>query len=707
MLSDVLKEKIQTAYRRYLSKKELKPRVGQRVMIAEIAKTLGQIESDEEHIRTSENHITVIEAGTGTGKTVAYSLAAIPVAIALEKKLVIATATVALQEQILFKDLPDIAKHSGLNFSFALAKGRGRYVCLQQLHQVGDGNADIPDFFPELAAVNHDANAQKLIARLADALDKKKWNGERDGWSEIIPDQTWQSLTIDHARCGGKRCDYYDECAFFKVRNALHTADVVVANHDLVLADLALGGGAILPPTDETIFIFDEAHHLPSKALEHFAQFARLNLSQKWLDEAAKMLNYLAEEVGELALMRKPIALIAEWNREIKQQISICYGLIEQCVQTGDVVSAGDVEGYLRFKLGKVPEPVRQAFQDLAQLCTKWLNLVSDIKDALGEAIEKVHPDMTRATAEKWLPIVSLTLLRFESVCGLFQAYAHKDEENAAPSARWFKLLGGFEADIELFASPILAGPLLNHYLWSKCYAAILTSATLTALGKFDRFRIHAGLSSEFACHNLASPFDYSSVAEIRVPKIACDPKDTEKHTQAIAEYVNKNWNLSLGTLVLFSSRKQMDEVLLRLDAEPKSHVLAQNQISKHEIVRLHKKNIAAGEVSVIFGLASFAEGIDLPGEYCEHVIITRLPFAVPDQPLESALAEWIEFQGRNAFMEMSVPDAAIRLTQSCGRLIRNEQDKGTISVLDRRLVSSGYGRRILESLPPFRRVIE
>ncbi|HET8707023.1 MAG TPA: DEAD/DEAH box helicase, partial [Pseudomonadales bacterium] len=289
MLSDVLKEKIQTAYRRYLSEKELKPRAGQRIMIAEIAKTLGQIETDEEDVRTSENHIAVIQAGTGTGKTVAYSLAAIPVTLAMEKKLVIATATVALQEQILFKDLPDIAKHSGLQFSFALAKGRGRYICLQQLHQAGDAS-DIPDFFPELAAVNHDANAQRLIARLADALDSKKWNGERDTWPEVIADQTWQTLTIDHARCGGKRCDYYDECAFFKARSSLHSADVVVANHDIVLADLALGGGAILPPTDKTVFIFDEAHHLPIKALEHFAQFARLNLSQKWLDDAAKML---------------------------------------------------------------------------------------------------------------------------------------------------------------------------------------------------------------------------------------------------------------------------------------------------------------------------------------------------------------------------------------------------------------------------------
>jgi len=706
MLSDVLKEKIQSAYRRYLSEKELKPRAGQRIMIAEIAKTLGQIETDEENHRTSDNHIAVVQAGTGTGKTVAYSLAAIPVALAMEKKLVIATATVALQEQILFKDLPDIAKHSGLNFSFALAKGRGRYVCLQQLHQAGD-DGGIPDFFPELAAVNHDDNAQRLIGRLVDALDKRKWNGERDAWPEVIPDQTWQTLTIDHARCGGKRCDYFDDCAFFKARNALHSADVVVANHDIVLADLALGGGAILPPTDETVFIFDEAHHLPVKALEHFAQFARLNLSQKWLDDAAKMLSSLAEEVGELALMRKPIALVPEWNRDIKQQIGICYGLIEQCVQLGDVVASGEGEGYLRFKLGRVPEPVRQAFQDLTQYTTKWLNLVSDIKDALNEAIEKPHPDISRSVAEKWAPIVALTLLRFESVAGLFQAYAVQDQADVAPHARWFKILGGFDQDIELFASPILAGPLLFQHLWSRCHGAVLTSATLTALGKFDRFRSHAGLSQQYTYQALPSPFDYSEVAEIRVPKQACDPKEVERHTQAICDYVNQNWNLSVGTLVLFSSRKQMEEVLLRLDAEVKTHVLAQNQMSKQELVRLHKKSVDAGDVSVIFGLASFAEGIDLPGEYCEHVIITRLPFAVPDQPLESALSEWIEHQGRNAFMEISVPDAAIRLTQACGRLIRNEQDKGRVSVLDRRLVSSGYGRRILDSLPPFRRVIE
>jgi ATP-dependent DNA helicase DinG len=158
------------------------------------------------------------------------------------------------------------------------------------------------------------------------------------------------------------------------------------------------------------------------------------------------------------------------------------------------------------------------------------------------------------------------------------------------------------------------------------------------------------------------------------------------------------------GSLVLFSSRRQMLEVFQGIDGGLRELVLMQGDYSKQEILRRHREAIDAGGGSVIFGLASFAEGVDLPGDYCRHVVIAKIPFAVPDSPLEAALAEWVEAQGRNAFMEISVPDAALRLVQASGRLLRTEQDSGRVTLMDRRILTRRYGRAILDSLPPYRR---
>ena len=158
------------------------------------------------------------------------------------------------------------------------------------------------------------------------------------------------------------------------------------------------------------------------------------------------------------------------------------------------------------------------------------------------------------------------------------------------------------------------------------------------------------------------------------------------------------------GSLVLFSSRRQMLEVFQGVDSGLRERILMQGDYSKQEILKHHREAIDQGSGSVIFGLASFAEGVDLPGDYCRHVVIAKIPFAVPDSPLEAALAEWVEAQGRNAFMEISVPDAALRLVQASGRLLRTEQDTGRVTLMDRRVLTRRYGRAILDSLPPFRR---
>ena len=185
-----------------------------------------------------------------------------------------------------------------------------------------------------------------------------------------------------------------------------------------------------------------------------------------------------------------------------------------------------------------------------------------------------------------------------------------------------------------------------------------------------------------------------------------CDPGDPEAHTQAIIELLPGLLEGETGSLMLFSSRRQMSDVYEGLPGTWRERILVQGDYSKQEILRRHREAVDAGACSAIFGLASFAEGVDLPGKYCSHVIIAKIPFAVPDSPLESALAEWVESQGRNAFMEISVPDAALRLLQASGRLLRTEQDTGKVTLLDRRVVTRRYGKAILDSLPPFKREV-
>ena len=228
VLTEQIKDAIQGAYRTWLGAREFKPRRGQREMIAQIARTLSQ----------SELRICAIEAGTGTGKTAAYCLASIPLAKNIGKTVVLSTATVALQEQVVLQDLPDLKQRAGLTFSVSLAKGRGRYMCLKRLddHLKYQNQQEIPIF--DVSGEDFSVLYQEMLNRYSQG----GWDGELDSWVEPLPDGAWAGVTTDHRGCSNNRCSYFKQCAFFRSRNSLEGADVIVANHDLVLADLALGG---------------------------------------------------------------------------------------------------------------------------------------------------------------------------------------------------------------------------------------------------------------------------------------------------------------------------------------------------------------------------------------------------------------------------------------------------------------------------------
>ncbi|GHD24346.1 ATP-dependent DNA helicase DinG [Halioglobus japonicus] len=705
MLTDQLKDDIRVAYTALMDSKQLTPRWGQRQMIAEIANALGRIPAPGEAPST-EPAVCVIEAGTGTGKTIAYAVSAIPMAQARGKRLVVATATIALQEQFINKDLPDIRHHSGLAFSFALAKGRRRYVCLSKLDRQlieGQGETGMLALYPDEMASPASADAMPVYSAMIDALGRGQWDGDRDNWPDTIAEEVWWGVTTDHAQCTGRRCPNISQCSFFKAREQLQNADIIVTNHDLALSDLALGGGAILPDPDDCIYVFDEGHHLPDKALSHFASFCRLHTTMSWLQDCKKAFAQAAPVLAPLDNLER---LLNALPADVDEMVLGLQGAEQQVAQLFEDVDpeASREDPQVRFDHGVVPEELRQLSVSLAERFDRFVGVLGRIEKVLEDALEDDFSGMDQSELETWHINLGGMLGRAEGVLALWRAFAEGSQPSQPPVARWVTMVtSGGQYAFDLRCSPVLASDILSDNLWSRASGVVITSATITALNSFERFILHSGAPREGRYKQVMSPFDYGN-AVFSVPAMDCDPGDAQAHTEAIIDMLPQLLDLNEGSLVLFSSRRQMLDVHAGVTGLLGDRILMQGDYSKQEILRRHREEIDGGFGSVIFGLASFAEGVDLPGDYCRHVVIAKIPFAVPDSPLEAALAEWMEAQGKNPFMEISVPDAALRLVQAAGRLLRTETDTGRVTLLDRRVRTRRYGQAILDSLPPFRR---
>jgi len=713
MLPENVKEEIQQAYRDVLSGKGIRARLGQRQMIAAIARYLGNITHDDGE-RTSPPSVSVIEAGTGTGKTLAYLLAMIPLARHLNKKLVIATATVALQDQIVGRELPELRRHSALDFEWTLAKGRGRYLCLakleRRLHEEGNTDSDTMSlpFLEDDGAISGVERA--FFEQLLAAYANQSWDGDRDHWPEGIPDDLWRQLTTDHRQCTNRHCSYFDSCAFFSARQSQESVDIIVANHDLVLADLALGGGAVLPRPEEALYVFDEAHHLPDKALSHFAASLQLQATRQWLKQMSQLMARLLPFLPPGSATARILDRVSTSSREYDAALEAIYGYLEEETEwQSDDGRGGEL---FRYPGGELPERLAALAEPLQVDSAGLLRHLGTLNEELQKGFdERRESDVDRATAEAWLPAIGTLMARAEAGDRLWRSYARLSENvsaSRAPIARWVQRIDrdGYQ-DISLFSSPVLADDLLFSRLWSRAFGVVLTSATLTALGRFDRLTQRAGLpqASEFAV--VPSAFRYPEMATLEVPGQALEPMEGEAYSEALAKCLPEVWQGERAILVLFTSRRQMEAIYERLSPEFPDTIVTQDQMGKAAVLAHHRERVDAGKTSILFGLASFAEGIDLPGEYLEQVVITRLPFSVPNDPIEASLAEWISARGGNPFMEISVPDAAIRLVQAAGRLLRSESDRGRVTILDRRVVTRRYGALLLDALPPFRRVIQ
>jgi ATP-dependent DNA helicase DinG len=648
--------------------------------------------------------VALIEAGTGTGKTIAYAIPAIVMARKRGKRLIVATATVALQEQLVGRDLPDLQDGSGIEFDFALAKGRRRYLCLSQLDRIlaTEGAGQTLGLYPDELALQPDAAAVERYEAMLDALGRGDWDGDRDSWPGSLDDVEWFPVTADQGQCTGRRCPNIRQCSFYRARDRLQNADLIVTNHDLVLSDLALGGGAILPAPEDSIYIFDEGHHLPDKALNHFATFCRLPSTRQWLRDTRRAFSRGAPLLGGLSGVGDSL-----------ERIDTLLGDIDDALVVAGDTAAGLLdavpdEDRLRFPGGEVPEALRTVSTTLAGLWARLAGRLNSLESIIADLAEDDDAAEHGDELEAWQMAIGAMVVRAENTLALWRDFSAGEATESAggepPRARWLARRGDADPDaIDFHCSHILAADILEEQLWSRAAAVIMTSATMTALGSFDRLRQRAGVPAEARDGVVASPFDYAR-ASLQIPPMESDGGSAQAHTAELIELLPALLSADEGSLVLFSSRRQMLDVRDGLPRDWTKRLLTQDDYGKQEILRRHREAIDAGEGSVIFGLASFAEGVDLPGDYCRHVVIAKLPFAVPDDPVDAALAEWLEAQGRNPFMEISVPDAALRLVQASGRLLRTETDSGRVSILDRRLLTRRYGKAILDSLPPFSR---
>gem|GEM_PF-7996 len=665
-------------------------RDAQKQMITEIGQTL---------LGLNSSRIIAVEGQTGTGKTLGYLLPGIPVAQAEEKSLVVATATTSLQSQLFDRELPNLSRHSGLKFNAVLAKGRSRYACPFRLANLLDSTSQNDMFGDDTSAPHftHQPAPEDIdqLKELSRQLTDGEWSGCKDDLDEELDPRLWSSIaSTPHSCTGVQQCHDEGYCPFHRARMAMRDADVIVANHDLVLSDLLMGGGKLLPKPKNTFYIFDEGHHLPEKAVEHGS--ARGGLSS--LNDQLKRLPQL--------LQRLPAGLDHPDIREPVAEASAAIEVLRSALNTMkfEPIWNSDKTVY-RAPNGQLPDAARQAAAD----CYTPLTLLWEVADDMTEDLDQIDDSSPTAygMARALAPELGIMASRLEEYVKLFSLLSEAYDPNLPPTARWAE---ADDSELWLEAAPVSAAPLLKRALWCACAGAVITSATLTSLNRWSRFRAKAGLSGEDGTQylRLISPFDYPNIAELHIPWMDSHGGQANEHTRELERLMpTLVTQCPNGTLCLFTSWRQLNAVYKALPKDLSRRVLCQGQVSRDAIVSRHRKAIEAGRPSVIFGLASMAEGIDLHGKACEHVIIAKLPFAPPTSPIEATRAEWLEAQGKNPFVTMAVPDASLKLIQSCGRLIRTETDHGRITLLDRRVVTKRYGRSLLDSLPPFKQVIE
>jgi ATP-dependent DNA helicase DinG len=589
----------------------------------------------------ADRRALLVEAGTGTGKTLAYLVPAILSGL----KVVVSTGTKNLQEQIYKKDVPLLQAELDRPFSAACMKGLSNYLCLRRFDEHSRRQAVLPGLGdPMLEAVRRWASETE--------------SGDRAEMPELADDApVWREVSATVETRLGTRCPHFESCFVTRARRRAQAADLVIVNHHLFFADLALKTAwpqaQLLPPYEAVIF--DEAHQLEDVVTDFFGiTVSTLRLSALTRDAAR-----VANGGG-----RRP--RIAQVIDHVEAKVAGLFDRVREKLPRGERVQVGR-----ELWVGD-PEKAAHALD----------NSLSELEAALGgAALDEGADDEAGALARRARAVRDDLALLVDG--------AQKHDRR---HVFWAEQRG---ATVLLHASPIDVADLLRQHLHAQIEPLVFTSATLAAGGSFEFVRTRLGLEAA-AEARLASPFDYGSQALLYLPNDLPEPGD-DRFAQAAAARIEALVGFSRGrAFLLFTSHKQLRRVHALLTDRLRHPLLVQGDQPKHVLLDAFK----ARPGSVLFGTASFWEGVDVVGDALSLVVIDKLPFQPPDDPLVAARAARLEDEGQDPFQRYHVPRAALQLAQGFGRLIRHRGDRGVVALLDCRASTRSYGRRVLGGLP-------
>lgn len=643
------------------------------------------------------------EAPTGTGKTVAYLVGSLAAAEQLRgasgaKPVVVSTGTKALQTQLLTNDLPKLAAAGLLHMNTAvIAKGKNNFFCAQAAEEMlAQNELDLEDLPLYLKEAEEGEERQLLpdeIRPLFDAFEENIWDGDFDNYEGVLP-RPLDRIRVNSETCTGKKCPRYSECPYYQMKARMGNASVIVANHDLVTLDLLLVSQDIEPtlPIADYLCVFDEAHQLPDKALKVGSTEANLAGLRIALDKMRFFKKSIWSSMDLISLMD------GKGLHEHHFDINVILPYIADLVRACQGFSVDDDTRTRRFARGVVPDQLRalvdQVYNPLQALYVRMSTALGAIHGYSQQEGNTSRKDIAEALYRG----VGVARTINEALTGLS---SFRDREDVV---KWAYIT---DTKVSLHTSPLEGAAVLKPLLWDASRAqAALVSATLRDLSGFARFQEKSGLPKTAKTMVIPYTFPYGE-STLTVANMAATPKPSERKAY-IAELVKKiplHIAQQEATLILFQSRTLLKTLAPYLkDALGETNVLVQGEKPIKQLLSIHTARVDAGRTSVLCGLATMAEGLDLPGDYCRHVMILALPFAVPSDPVEEEIAEIL---GNRYFGERSLPDAAVRLQQMVGRLLRRESDRGRITIFDRRIVSTNYGLKLLRFLPPFKKVVE